>query len=352
MKRLILLVLLVPFSANAIDFEKVAYGEGSQYEQTHEGDGRLVRGSDSPVWLEAVGRMIVASDGKYKSCTQTLVTDHPDKKRSKIATTAAHCVSDWKTGLANDAFTIPNEDHVAFWSNEAKAKCAREGNSDRFCGVQFRRIVAVHHYERSPGDVAVVELNDYVDNITPLVAGFWGRAFEQSFLNENGEYHGESEITNFQYMVAGYSADFPLGDKGRHLTYDEGCYFNGGMTYRRDSQCSSYGGASGGAFVLSATLPPFVGELPDECWEEEWGFDWEEGVEIDDPRIPPGYDHMDCEFIGTVYYPTGHQYAVLSGEVNLLVGVLQGGRDAANSSTYWTPIEYFQDELMAILKRF
>ena len=398
MKKYLILLLCFSSTANA-DFEyKIDTGSDSSYVKTMPGDSRRVRDASSPEWVEAIGRMSVAVYApnedwprELQNCTMSLVAVRPNK-RSKIAVTAAHCIRGWSDGGNSQTrqFNIPNEDHVAFWSAKAKGTCIRQGNREKYCGAQFRRIVAVHAYESSPGDYAIVELNDYVDDVTALVAGPFTADFEHSFLREDGEYHDAADFRNFKYWVTGYSTDIPLGDRGRHLTYDEGCFFNGGyfLSAERNSSCYSYGGASGGAFVLTVTIPPNVGELPDECIDEEWGYDWKNNVEIDDPRIPPGYDHMWCDHLGSIYYPTGHLQQILEGDIVVLVGVLKGGiantdewvncksdrggrsdrtmqdvindpencyvvpAEQNNDSSTWTPIEYFRDTLIPILEKY
>lgn len=263
-----------------------------RFEETRPGDPRKVRTHSSPAWLAAVGRMKVNNrlDKKAKSCSITLVSNDRDND-SLLALTAAHCINSFRDGggTGPDSFT-PTRHQIVFTTSSGKEL--------------ERQITDILAFAYGAGDYAIVRLDREVPNedIRPLV-----HSDEHYRKGGYGLLDDPAYQTAFKPFgtVAGYSTDLSpeYGNKGENLTYHEGCYFNGGTDSQKGSGCYSYGGASGGPFVVT------VDRGVDE-WEER-------------PLL--GIEH-------------------------LLVGIVKGGRDDENERTHFTPHTLYDEELRQIFE--
>jgi len=264
----------------------------SPYPPTMEGDERQVRTSSSPEWLAAVGRFVINKrDGTgAKLCTAFLVSANSTDD-SRIIMSEGHCINEWHvSGAAGNRRFSMTTHNIYFTTNTGEEL--------------KRKVVAVVGYEWSPGDHAILILDKGIYNyeIKPLVHS--DEPFKNMGYGLLDDPVYQQEFKPFA-TAAGYSSDVPLGDGGKHLTYDEDCYLNGGVNYQKDSRCTSYRGASGGPIVVT------VDRGVDE-WEE---------------RPVMGIEH-------------------------LVVGIIKGGRDGDNSSTYWTPHSYYRAKLLEVFARY
>jgi len=256
------------------------------FEETMEDDPRLVRTSSSPDWLAAVGKFYVQNhDESYKACSIILVSANSTDD-ARIGLSAGHCIRCWSNGGNDETREFDIEKHyIRFTTNDGS--------------TIERQVMEVAAYQSSPGDYAILVLNKSIRNsdIQPLVHS------DENFktLLRDMDYH--HEFKPFA-TAAGYSTDITLGDKGKHLTYHEDCWLNGGPDARKDSRCTSYKGASGGAIEITV-----------ERSRSEW-------------------TDMDR---GTEY---------------LVVGIIQGGRDGHNESTFFTPWDYYDSNLRKAFKAY
>lgn len=173
----------------------------------HKGDNRKVRTKSSPSYLAAVGSL-------NGMCSANLVGNDTDDN-SRVVTTAYHCIDDFLA--ADQPITI------SFITNSGK---------------YITRTATVYDKGDLIEDRAILVLDEIISHkdISPLVIG------DVSML-------GEGNIT-----VAGYSSDKEKGKGGKYLTYDEDCKHTTKGTqdsedYILFSNCSTYGGASGGSII-------------------------------------------------------------------------------------------------------
>ncbi len=185
----------------------------------HPSDDRLVKGPDSPRYLDAVGRLrIEKSNGKANICGGSLVAFTP-KQSSRIVVTSLHCL----------------KSRVAVWSTTTKD------------GKTIKRKIKDIVYTNFESDVAFLLLEDFVDfrDVPPLM------------LQYNGGSSLNGHMSNgVEFAAAGYSADAEKGKGGTVLTYD----VTGDMAARDvgadpiggvSDDITTFGGASGGAIILS-----------------------------------------------------------------------------------------------------
>lgn len=225
-----MLKLLAPFLLLA-----AAESDPSPFPPMMPGDTREVRGSDSPKWLEAVGRINTAKGNGRYACSISLVADRYGKNGS-IGVTAGHCLSHWING---DGTFTPNE-HNVVWASSNGEKVTR-------------RIAEVYALETHKADFAIVRFNKPVprQSIQPLIVAPWD--YRDLLDPEN------LEPGAFGTM-AGYSADTGKGQRGEVLTYDRCERLNGGVSGQIMGFCHAYRGASGGAVVVTVNVPdPSVG---------------------------------------------------------------------------------------------
>lgn len=208
---------------------------GTGYPDTLANDPRKVRGTSSPKWLEAVGRLVsTKSSTEKEQCSLSVISNHPSKD-GIIAITAGHCVDHWYQG--GERYKV-GANTVTFQSNSGK--------------TITRSIEKVLTSRMSSGDYAIVKLNAPIkkEDIKPLISAPYDYG---DLLDE--EMFGE-KFRPFATM-AGYSADKGLGKKGKVLTYDERCRLNGGQPGNKKGYCHSYQGASGGPVVVTVDLGEF-----------------------------------------------------------------------------------------------
>ena len=275
-----------------------ATSASNNFEETIPNDPRLVRSSSSPAWLAAVGKFYVRKRttkamveiGKaapWKSCSIVLVSNNRSQS-SNIALSAGHCIRRWYEGGISGNRRFDIEEHkIIFQPNNGHK-------------ITDLKVVEILGYESSPGDYAILRLSRALPNrvIKPLT--HTSEPVLRSLMVD------DDYIKKFKpwATAAGYSTDISLGKKGKNLTYHAGCYLNGGPEARKDSKCTSYGGASGGAIVVTVDRSL-----------SEW---------------------TDNKKLGTEY---------------LLVGLIQGGHDGNNERSFWTPNSYYDKKLRPILKR-
>jgi hypothetical protein len=262
---------------------------GKEPQETLKNDPRKVRGADSPEWLNAVAKLQVKnSDGTYEQCSLTLVSDDKNKD-SLIALTAGHCVMQWWESGGGDNRVYDIREHiVVFYTRSGKRI--------------VRKIDNVLAMNIAPADYAIVKLNAALPNsdVQPLVHT------DEVYANIRDDDDYKAEFKPFG-TAAGWSGDTSKkhGNNGKNLTYDENCWFNGGATYRNDSGCHSYGGASGGAMVATVDRS-----------HSEWTEDQTLGTE------------------------------------HLLQGIIRGGEEGRFERTYFTPWSYYDAPLRKVFEKY
>ena len=291
-----LLIILILFSSFAM-------AEG--YPETIANDTRLVRTSDSPAWLAAVGRQITnLGNKKFRGCSLSIIADQIGKDGIVVAG-AGHCITQWHQGSGK--YEI-GEHSVTFVSN----------SGERI----VRRIKKILASEMNPGDYFIGILDKAIPytDIRPL-------------LNAPYDY---TDMLQFPFRteayMAGYSADKDLGQKGNALTYDNCARLNGGASGMKKAYCHSYKGASGGPVVITLDFSkvgnkwnPYVND------KDEW-----EGIEDDlfewfQEDIP----------------------AIKKTEYAFFVGTIVGGRPGDdNSRTLFTETTHYSKTLTKILSKY
>lgn len=218
------------------------------------GDTRKVRDQNSPKWLEAVGRLIVA---KRTLCTITLVSDG-ESDFSRVAITNSHCIDELYRYGKKDLEKITD---VTFTSK-----------SDQKVHIKVSDIIVdggFNYSQVQTEDYAILILNRLIhkSEIQPLF-------YNGEDVDDIRDYFFDSEFDNdpeiakaritYKETIAGYSADKNknLGNSGKNLTYDDNCFAKP-MNFDEDESnyihgylhkvynCYSYKGSSGGAYVVS-----------------------------------------------------------------------------------------------------
>jgi len=189
----------------------------------HHSDDRKVKDKDSPRFLDAVGRLTVKnSKGETYICGGSLVA-FTKNQRSRIIVTSHHC-------LRGDDIT---------WITLTKSG-----------KIIKRKILMDPLSSNRSSDYAILLLDNFVEtkDVMPLIIDFeGGNSVTDLVFDFNAEVH-----------VAGYSADAEVGQSGKNLTYDttykgirsiedSNSDLYGGYT----KGITTYGGASGGAVILS-----------------------------------------------------------------------------------------------------
>ena len=237
----------------ARDFDKASKDGWNGYAQA--GDSRKVRNNNSPKWLEAVGRMDYVNYKNQKSiCTINLV-DNGESNGSKVAITNSHCIEDLYRYNRNN---ISSKVDITFTSNSGKK--IKVSIADIFDDGNFR-------YSLDRGeDYAILILDRTIlkSEIKPLVYEADLASNYRDFVFDP-EYDNDPEMLKsrrtYKETIAGHSADKNenLGKRGENLTYDDNCKAQEPTDedYEKDnlvekvSNCFSYRGSSGGAFVVS-----------------------------------------------------------------------------------------------------
>ncbi|WP_375748614.1 trypsin-like serine peptidase [Vibrio sp. HN007] len=183
-------------------------------------DTRVVRSENSPLFLDAVGKVKIIfpmdNSKKMLQCSGSLISS-ASKINSRLVITAAHC-------LRAGEF---------LWVSET-----RSGS------VIKRKARVLDYYTNHHIDYAFLLLDDVVsvEDIQPLLIDF------DSDIRLD-KYHRKVRPRPTFY-VAGYSSDSVLGDSGKVLTYTKVKRLSlaagpeGGVVKAR-----SYGGSSGGAVI-------------------------------------------------------------------------------------------------------
>lgn len=235
------------------------YIDGAEF-YAQQGDTRKVRSSNSPKWLEAVGKLEIHKVGgreKY-NCTVILV-GNGEEIASRIALTNSHCI-DHLYPHGRSRFSKKSE--VRLTSNSGK--------------VIINSIVDILGDGRpntngSGHDYAVVLLAFEVDvnDITPLqiLIDELPSDYKEGLKEYAKDSDDEEEKRLYKEFadsivetIAGYSGnqDEHLGNGGENLTYDDNC--KSGKIVKNDEEhndsfvangCFAYRGASGGAYVMS-----------------------------------------------------------------------------------------------------
>jgi trypsin-like peptidase len=182
-------------------------------------DDRLSYQMDSPVWLQAVGKLIVPGirtveghrTNHLERCSATLVAGDGD--RQDIIITAWHCLELYSDLSKPIMFTLlPGFEHAV----ESQAYRLADGGG-------------MH------ADWAILRLEKPVSRlISPL-----------------GVNPGGAEDSR-AIMMAGFSSDSGIGNHGTRLSYDPSCQITRQSSHVSDSDCKAYKGASGGAVVQAS----------------------------------------------------------------------------------------------------
>lgn len=189
------------------------------------GDDRLVKDKNSPRYLDAVGKLRITNyEGKVNICGGSLVGFVPNQS-SRIVVTSLHCMrgeATWHT-TTKDGKTIKRNvlDTIA-WGGKS--------------------------------DYAILLLDKKVDykDIPPLLIDYEVQDSPDSIL-------GDEEYGNPEFAFAGYNADAEIGRGGTVLTYDvtgklsTASNPNGDPIGGYTSGITTYGGASGGALIVTYT---------------------------------------------------------------------------------------------------
>ncbi|MEH6590891.1 MAG: trypsin-like peptidase domain-containing protein [Halioglobus sp.] len=182
-------------------------------------DDRLSYQVDSPVWLQAVGKLIVPGiktvDGHrthhLERCSATLVAG--ERGQQDIIVTAWHCLERYSDVSKPIMFTLlPGSERAV----ESQAYRLADGGG-------------MH------ADWAILRLKKPV---SPLISPLG--------VNEGGakEYSA--------IMMAGFSSDPGIGNHGTRLSYDPNCQITRQSPLVSDSDCKAFKGASGGAVVQTS----------------------------------------------------------------------------------------------------
>jgi len=190
------------------------------------GDDRKVKDKNSPRYLDAVGKLrITNSEGKTNICGGSLVAFTP-KQSSRIIVTSLHCMKG---------------DNVT-WESTTK-----DGRV-----IKRKVLKSLEWNEKSDYDILLLDKKvDYKD-IPPLLIDYEVQDSPDSIL-------GDEEYGNPEFAFAGFSADAELGKGGSVLTYDTtgkvstASDSNGDPIGGYTSNVTTYGGASGGALIVTYT---------------------------------------------------------------------------------------------------
>ncbi|OUR99496.1 hypothetical protein A9Q84_00310 [Halobacteriovorax marinus] len=211
MKSVLKILLLVSFVIGTVQAER------------HPTDDRLVKGPNSPRFLDAVGRLkgVHSVTGNINWCGASLVAFTPNQ-RSRVIVTSSHCLK------ANDIT----------WSTTTKS------------GKVVKRKVIETIDRDGNFDYAFLLLESFVEteDVMPLIIDFESGNSVTGMVNSyKADVH-----------VAGYSADIEVGKGGTVLTYDTTYdYLMSVEDSRRhlvggiSDGVTTYAGASGGAVILS-----------------------------------------------------------------------------------------------------
>jgi len=182
------------------------------------------------------------STTEQEQCSLTLINDRPQKD-GIIGITAGHCVDHWYIDLGK--FDI-GHNVITFTSNSGK--------------IIKRSIIEVLVTEMdSSVDYAIVKLDSSIAraDLKPLLHS----PYHYSDLIHEDDFN--EQFTSYATMV-GFSADQGIGQKGRVMTYDEKCQLQGGARGLKKAYCHAYGGASGGAVVVTVALNEDTGDIYDD----------------------------------------------------------------------------------------
>lgn len=197
-------------------------------------DERKIKSYYSPSYLDAIGKLIVTfqANSEYR-CTANL-TDTEINRSSKILTSAEHCFihkdENGKRNYSNKVTSIT-------WSSKIKS------------GEITRKVKLLKSDERT--DIAILKLDRAIpfSKIKPLI-----------LARELEDEEPQDAIDLFEGLasLAGYSSDDYKGGEGKNLTYTENLTWEQVWRARDESnrkmhqvQAVSYGGASGGALLMS-----------------------------------------------------------------------------------------------------
>lgn len=197
-------------------------------------DKRKVKTSTSPAYLDAIGKLLVTfSNGEQFRCSANL-TDTEINRSSKILTSAEHCfVYRDENGKRNYSIKVSS----ISWTTKTNSGT-------------IRRDATLLKSDRNT-DIAILKLNKAVpfSKVKPLILS-----------TELQEDSPQDLIDLFEESatLAGFSSDTHKGDGGNRQTYTENLTFEDVERDRDESnrrmhkvQAVSYGGASGGALLMS-----------------------------------------------------------------------------------------------------
>ena len=187
-------------------------GTHAQAEQRH------AYGSQSPEWLQAVGKLHVPGV-QYKSgygrhqkenCSGTLVAPRNSRQADTVVT-AWHCLEHYRDLSKPITFTLSAQTGTAL---------TREAYRVADGGGMYADWALLKLYEPvSKGDIPALEI------------------------------HPQRADMQRTVTMAGYSGDAGLGAEGAVLTYHPSCNIMRQALAQSESDCSAYKGASGGAVI-------------------------------------------------------------------------------------------------------
>jgi len=197
-------------------------------------DTRKIVNHSSPIWTQAVGRLIIPTELKFisenkhqkqqKNCSASLVnlSIHTD---SSVIITAAHCITKFNSKVGNLKFII------------------KDSNGDiihRVAKIEFTSKFDIKKITTTT-DFAILSLDKPISKtkVTPLLVQ------QESFstLQKKSSKHYAS--------LVGFSSD--IAKYGAKLTYDPKCSISSFNTMYGASTCSGFNGASGGPIILTTT---------------------------------------------------------------------------------------------------
>jgi hypothetical protein len=241
------------------------------------GDDRLVRSASSPEWLEAVGKFVFVKTPQwqldrgepetYENCSVSLVSDTVGGD-GQIIVGAGHCIVQWVSGSATKPSPyigeLRNTQSGEHWDSDTVYdwEFEQENTVVIFTShrgeVVKRRLAEIFFAETHQGDYFIGRLDRPISysKIKPLLNG----PADYSDLLDDEEFPGAFAT------MAGFSRDSGRGQNGKVMTYDN-CKLAGGQGGLKMGHCYTYGGASGGATVVTVDLSKSADENA-EFWIE------------------------------------------------------------------------------------
>ncbi|MGB3751923.1 MAG: tetratricopeptide repeat protein [Arcobacteraceae bacterium] len=197
-------------------------------------DTRKIVTKSSPIWTQAVGRLIIPTELKFisekkyqkqqKNCSASLV-NLSNNSDSSVIITAAHCITEFNGSVGALKFII------------------KDINGDiihRVAKIEFASKFDIKKITTTT-DFAILSLDKPISKtkVTPLIIQ------KDSFATlQKKSYKNYASLVGFSSDIAKY---------GAKLTYDPKCLISSFNTMYGASTCSGFNGASGGPIILTTT---------------------------------------------------------------------------------------------------